>query len=177
MTSFIRGLDKVASKGSYVFFIVAGIICVAACILVTGSCLTRYLFSRPFGITLDLVQIAMFYITFFGAPWIFRKDSHIQVDLSKEYCSKNVLHGLELFIYCATFILSIAMLYYGTLITYDQFSRMELLYGAFEAPKYILTICIPISALLMMLISTVKFADEISMIRTGEKITEEGRAS
>lgn len=171
----VGGLVKIISKLSFATYLLAGFLVVFMSVMISVSCVTRYGFNAPIATAVDITGFMLFYLTFLAAPWILKNDAHVNVDIVREYLSKKTVALFDIINNLFIIFCSVLMTIFGVYLTYDQFVRMELLYGAIEMPKFLLTFVIPISGILLLIVASVKLAEAISLFRTGKNLAgEEG---
>jgi TRAP-type C4-dicarboxylate transport system permease small subunit len=70
--------------------LLAGILLVAAVLIVCWEIGMRYFFQKPLVWMVEVCEYILFSIAFLGAPWLLKKGGHVSVDVVTEYMgSKN----------------------------------------------------------------------------------------
>lgn len=157
----MRDFKFVCEKFSYGMAVIAGILIIADGFYIFFSAIMRYFFNLPSGAVVDITGYVLFYSTFLAAPWLLKTNKHIAVELLSSHLSGKKRHLLELLSNFIGIIVCVFLCINGALITFDQFSQGTKLIDSFGTPKYVFTMAIPFSALLLMYFFLEKIAVEL----------------
>lgn len=131
---------------------------ILACLILTfvtfSVCLEvilRYFLNRPQVWVIELSEYSLLYMTFLGAAWVLKSEGHVTVDLitnrltpkSRTFCS------LISFIICS--LVSAVLLYYGTRVTWDYFSKGLYNPTILEIPTAAILVIIPLGGITLLI--------------------------
>lgn len=129
----------------------------AAAIIVFTTAIVAYtIFIRLFGgigirWSWQFAEHSMFWFPFLAAPWLLRNHKHVSVDLVLNLLPlkvKKILYVLHGFMGIA---LCLALTYFCTLVTYDNYRRGIMEIQVIDLPKYLLLIVLPVAFLVLAL--------------------------
>ncbi|MTI60411.1 MAG: TRAP transporter small permease [Firmicutes bacterium] len=130
--------------------IISGIALVILIILTFLGSVLRYLFNNPI-IWLEEVQLALFlWVVFLGGSAVFRKGSHVAIDLIVDKLSGKLKILTELLIYLVG-ILVLAYFTYGSNLLVNQFIKRNRVTNILKIPSQYIYIVVPIGCILMIL--------------------------
>ena len=142
------------------FAIVAGaLLCLLTlliCIDATGRTLVRIFevtrsgYTLPW--TLEVAEYTLYFITFLGAPWVLKTQSHIAVDILVEALPWRVNRYLRQLTDIIGFSICIVLLYFSCKVWWASFNEKVLIYETFIFPEWTILTLAPISFLLMSII-------------------------
>ena len=138
----VRVMDAI-SHGMWVFsagivFFITTLVCVAV--------LLRYYFHLSVGWTTELSEYFIFLIVMFGAPWVLKKDQHVNVDVVVNLASPRVRRVFNLFTSIVGLLVCAAVFYYGSLAFHENFVKGTLMVKIMPVPKWMPILFIPIMA-------------------------------
>jgi len=116
----------------------------------------RYLFNAPLLWGTEVTEIFLLYITFLGAAWVFKEDSHVVIDVFIGKATGNRKKILTLFSYLLIGIVSVVLIYYGFLTTFDHYRRGVFNPTIIETPIALIIVIIPIGSIPLFLEVLVK---------------------
>jgi len=149
LEKMVIGINKV-----FVFF--ACLMMAALVIIVCLDLTLRYFFNAPLLWGTEVTEIFLLYITFLGAAWVFKEDSHVVIDVFIGKATGRKKKGLTLFSYLLTGIVSLVLIYYGFVTTYDHYNRGVFNPTIIETPIAIIIAIIPIGSIPLFLEVVVK---------------------
>jgi TRAP-type C4-dicarboxylate transport system permease small subunit len=150
-------LKKALSVVNGIFIFIASIMLIGLMFTTDLDLFLRYVFRSPIVGMTEITELLLLYITFLGTAWVFREDAHVVVDivLSSLYGRSTkilkVVTNIFMILICFVFI------YFGTLSTYDNFTRDVRNPTVLEMPIALATVIIPIGAFVLLLEVLVKF--------------------
>jgi TRAP-type C4-dicarboxylate transport system permease small subunit len=140
----VVGMNKV-----FVFF--ASLMMAALVIIVCVDLTLRYFFNAPLLWGTEVTEILLLYITFLGAAWVFKEDSHVVIDVFIGKATGNRKKSLILFSYLIVGIVSAVLIYYGFVTTYDHYRRGVFNPTIIETPIALIIAIIPIGSIPLLL--------------------------
>ncbi len=138
----------------FVFF--ASLMMAALVIIVCVDLTLRYFFNAPLLWGTEVTEILLLYITFLGAAWVFKEDSHVVIDVFIGKATGNWKKVLILFSYLLIGIVSSVLIYYGFVATYDHYKRGVFNPTIIETPIALIIAIIPIGSIPLLLEVLVK---------------------
>jgi TRAP-type C4-dicarboxylate transport system permease small subunit len=133
----------------FVFF--ASLMMAALVIIVCVDLTLRYFFNAPLLWGTEVTEILLLYITFLGAAWVFKEDSHVVIDVFIGKATGNRKKSLILFSYLIVGIVSAVLIYYGFVTTYDHYRRGVFNPTIIETPIALIIAIIPIGSIPLLL--------------------------
>lgn len=67
----------------------AGILLGCAVIIKFCDIILRYFFNRPLTWDVEIAEYILFFVAFFGAPWLLKQGGHARIDILDNFLSKN----------------------------------------------------------------------------------------
>jgi C4-dicarboxylate transporter DctQ subunit len=172
-----RLIDKIISGAGYA----AAYSVVLAMLITCYDVIARYFFNSPTLFAYDTSRWIYYYCTLLMAPWVFRKDQHIRIDIILVFIRSNLPRDILNF---ATSILVVIacmlLLYQGTLATVEDISRHMVTNSAIRIPRFLLLMSIPISSFLLSFDAIRKakacFLNLVGHARTSTAANRHGKA-
>ena len=97
----------------------------------------------------ELSEITLLYITFFGAAWVLGNDKHVAIDLIIERISGVTQRWLHLALSLLAAVTCFTLVWFGILVALDQFQN-EIREPTIMAPQsFWITLVIPFGFLLL----------------------------
>lgn len=143
------GIIDNVSKGLY---LLGGFLIFILGIFIFVGSLSRYFFGKPISQIFEITGYLMYAVPLLAAPWILKLDRHVCVDVLVDSLSESKKNLLQLLNYFISLLVSLALFLLSSYLTYDQYLRGVRLLDTIEPPRYILTLIIPISTLLLSII-------------------------
>ena len=135
----------------------------AIALLVSAEVLIRTLNVGTFHWLIEVVEYALFVMTFIAAPWVLSKGAHVRVDVVLVFASPRVRYYLELLIDTLGMVISFLLFYYGLDATIDSLAQKALIYKQLVVPEGWLLIALPFSGALL----TIEFGRRVWRTFTG----------
>lgn len=139
-----------------VFVFLASLMMSALVVIVCVDLTLRYFLNAPLLWGTEVTEILLLYITFLGAAWVFKEDSHVVIDVFTGKATGNRKKILTLFSYLLIGIVSIVLIYYGFFTTFDHYKRGVFNPTIIETPIALIIIIIPIGSIPLLLEVLVK---------------------
>jgi TRAP-type C4-dicarboxylate transport system permease small subunit len=149
-------LERVVVGINKLFVFLASLMMAALVIIVCIDLTLRYFFNAPLLWGTEATEILLLYITFLGAAWVFKEDSHVVIDVFIGKATGRRKTGLTLFSYLLTGIVSLVLIYYGFVTTYDHYKRGVFNPTVIETPIALIIAIIPIGSIPLFLEALVK---------------------
>ncbi len=128
----------------------------ALMVIVCVDLTLRYFFNAPLLWGTEVTEILLLYITFLGAAWVFKEDSHVVIDVFIGKTTGNRRKMLTLFSYLLIGVVSAVLIYYGFFTTYDHYQRGVFNPTIIETPMALIIAIIPIGCIPLLLEVLVK---------------------
>src|SRR5256885_10854706 len=81
MTSFLDALARVNGRASLWLARIAAVALAVIAVVTFGDVIGRYFFHAPFAFTVELTQMAMALVVYFGVGLVTHEDAHISADV------------------------------------------------------------------------------------------------
>src|SRR5690625_460045 len=136
----LRKIDKLWSeieKG------ILSITTIAMSIMLIGNALSRYLFSKSWGFTEEIGQLAVIVMTFMGIGYAARKSMHIEMSGFFDLLPKKYQRYLKIFINIGTAIVMLICAYFGFQYVIHLFEIGEVT-TILRFPVYLVMIVVPL---------------------------------
>ena len=97
----------------------AGILLVAAVLIVCTEIIMRYFFLKPQVWSVEVCEYILFALAFLGAPWLLKKGGHVSVDVVTERLSRRAKGYLGLFACGIGVLVSAVIVWYSIVAAWD----------------------------------------------------------
>ena len=118
----------------------------------TIGVINRYVFSVSFPWNIELCRYSFVWLTFLGAAYVRKMDTHIKIEILYNFINKKLSKGAQKIIWIAKEILTIAfligLLYFGFELANKTWRFKS---QAMQIPQFYLYISVSIGALLYLL--------------------------
>jgi C4-dicarboxylate transporter DctQ subunit len=133
------------------FAILAGVIMSFITISVCAGIFSRYFLNRPMSWVVEISEYGLLYITFLVAAWVLKENQHVSVDLVYSRLSprNQAIAGIFTSVVASIVFLIITM--YGFKVTKGQFDAKYFTPSILEAPKFAITLIIPVGTFLLLI--------------------------
>jgi TRAP-type C4-dicarboxylate transport system permease small subunit len=133
------------------FAVLAGIIAAFVTVAVSAGIITRFVFNRPMAWVIEISEYSLLYIAFLSAAWVMKNNQHVSVDLVyNSFSPKNKVIA-DLFTSILGGVVFLIVTYYGFKVTRNQYITKYFTPTFLEAPKFIVTLIIPVGSLLLLI--------------------------
>ena len=116
--------------------VVAGILLCALIAPISVDVLARNLKLFPIRWSLEVAELMLYGITFFGAPWVLKTGGHISIDLLVGRLPPRLAQGLARLTNVIGAIVSAILLYYWIQVVLRFMEQKQEAYGALIFPKW-----------------------------------------
>jgi C4-dicarboxylate transporter DctQ subunit len=127
--------------------IIMGFITVSVCVGV-GS---RYLLNRPITWVVEISEYGLLYITFLVAAWVLKQEKHVSLDLVYTRLRPKNQSIAGVFTSMLAAIVFLMITFYGVKVTLHQFQTKYFTPTILEAPKFLITLIIPVGTFLLLI--------------------------
>lgn len=129
---------------------VAGILLVAAVLIVCIEILMRYFVQRPQVWTVEVCEYILFAIAFLGAPWLLKVGGHVSVDIVTEHLGSKSRDYTRLFSMAAGVLISAIICWFSLMTAWDCYKSGVLVTKTLTIPKHYFLIFIFVGYLLLL---------------------------
>ena len=133
------------------FAILAGIVISFITISVCAGILSRYFLNRPISWVVEISEYGLLYMTFLVAAWVLRHEQHVSVDLVYNRLSRRNQSIASIFTSIVAGIVFLLITFYGFKVTKHQFDTKYFTPTILEAPKFAITLIIPVGTSLLFI--------------------------
>lgn len=141
----------------------AGLAIAGLALAITADVVLRNLGITNFPWLLEVSEYVIYIATFMAAPWVLHLGSHVRVDLVVTALPRRVAVAAEMLADVMGLATAIVLAWYGWRVTWDTFSRGDMLYKELVIPEWPLLAVIPVSGALM----AIEFARRIKAAADG----------
>jgi TRAP-type C4-dicarboxylate transport system permease small subunit len=134
-----------------VLAVLAGIIVSFITVAVCVGIVSRYVFNYPISWVVEICEYGLLYITFLVAAWVLMQEQHVSVDLVYSRLSPGSQSIASLFTSVGAAIVFLIITYYGLKVTKHQFDTKYFTPTILEAPKFAITLIIPVGSFLLLI--------------------------
>lgn len=128
---------------------IAGVLMVAMMVTICLDVLLRNLGYQSSAHFFTFTEYALLLIPCLGAPWLVREKGHVFVEIFLMYLSRDGRRAATFLIGLACIAVCLVMAWYGFEVTVHNFRLGDKDVRSFDAPRWALIVCIPLSFLMM----------------------------
>jgi C4-dicarboxylate transporter DctQ subunit len=99
--------------------VLAGILLVAAVLIVSAEIVMRYFFNKPQVWSVEVCEYILFILAFLGAPWLLKKGGHVSVDVVTERLSRRTQDYLGIFACGVGVLISAVIAWFSIVAAWD----------------------------------------------------------
>lgn len=129
----------------------AGLLLVFIMMAVCGDVILRTFFELPQMWVTEVTECLLLYITFLTTAWLLRDDGHVRVDILLNRLKPRTVAFLGIVSSGIGILVSVVLVIFGAMITWDYYQRGVYTPSAMEFPVYVILIIIPIGSLALFL--------------------------
>lgn len=129
----------------------------------------RYFFNRPQVWVVELTEYGLVYITFLGSAWVLRNKGHVQVNVVVSHLNPRWQRRCRLFSEALGIAVSLLLTVFGTLITWEHYTRGVYKPTLLEVPNWAVLVVIPFGSAVLMLEFWRGF---LSVMKSGRRLEE-----
>jgi C4-dicarboxylate transporter DctQ subunit len=157
--------------------VLAGIIVSFLTVAVCAGILSRYFLNRPISWVVEISEYGLLYMTFLVAAWVLRHERHVSVDLVYSRLSSRSQSIASLFTSTVAGIVFLIIAFYGFKVTKHQFDTKYFTPTILEAPKFVVTLIIPVGTSLLFIQIVRKIYRQVQeWLKWGAPLIEKGEA-
>jgi C4-dicarboxylate transporter, DctQ subunit len=101
----------------------AGILLVAAVLIVSAEIVMRYFFNKPQVWSVEVCEYILFALAFLGAPWLLKRGGHVSVDVISERLSRKTQNYLGLFACGIGVLISVVITWFSMVAAWDCYKN------------------------------------------------------
>jgi C4-dicarboxylate transporter, DctQ subunit len=151
VTEVFNKAGKIFDRLLDFFAILAGVIASFITVAVCLGIVSRYFLNRPLSWVVEISEYGLLYMTFLSVAWVLKHEQHVSVDLVYSRLNDRQKAVASLFTSVVAAIVFILITYYGFKVTKSQFDTKYFTPTILEAPKFAITLIIPIGTLLLLI--------------------------
>lgn len=133
------------------FAVLAGIVAAFVTVAVCAGIIARFVFNRPMAWVIEISEYSLLYMAFLSAAWVMKNNKHVSVDLVFNSFSPRNKVIADLFTSILGGLVFLIVTYYGFKVTRHQYITKYFTPTFLEAPKFIVTLIIPVGSLLLVI--------------------------
>jgi TRAP-type C4-dicarboxylate transport system permease small subunit len=130
-------LKNILDRTINAMFAFAGVLLLFAMIIISVGVASRYLFDRPIGWAIEIVEYSLLYIAFLTAPLVLRRGAHVRMDLIFNRLPPGLQSTLNLITSTLSTIVCFILFWFGARVTTDLFRTGYTTPTVLEVPKFI----------------------------------------
>ena len=152
----MEGLDRGLAATYKLLTVIACTLLVGLMAGVNTDLFLRSVFRSPIEGVSEMTEIFLLYLTFLGTAWVYREDGHVVVDLLLYELYAKARKALLVANAAIVGIVALLLVYFGTALTIDHFTRGVRNVSVLETPTALIIAIIPIGSLFLLLEVMVK---------------------
>jgi TRAP-type C4-dicarboxylate transport system permease small subunit len=156
LNRFFENLEKVGGWINKFFVFLACVIMIGLVVIICTDNFLRYFLRSPLMWGNEVTEILLLYMTFLGAAWVFREDSHVVIDVFTHTLSDKKRKVTNFISYIMVAFVSWVLVYYGFSATYSHYKRGVYNPTAIETPIALIIGVVPIASIPLFLEAFVK---------------------
>jgi TRAP-type C4-dicarboxylate transport system permease small subunit len=143
----------------------AGILLVAAVLIVCIEILMRYFVQRPQVWTIEVCEYILFAIAFLGAPWLLKMGGHVTVDIVTEHLGPKSQGYTRLFSMAAGILISAIICWFSLMTAWECYRTGVMVTKTLNIPKHYFLILIFVGYFLLLVEFTRQFFRNLRELR------------
>ena len=147
---------------------VAGILLVAAVLIVCIEVCMRYFVQKPQVWTVEVCEYILFGIAFLGAPWLLKMGGHISVDVVIEHLGSKSQDRLRLLSMATGVLISAIICWFSLATAWDCYKCGALVTKTLTIPKHYFLILIFLGYFLLLVEFARQFFQHLKELRGKE---------
>jgi len=150
------------------FAVLAGIVAAFITVAVCAGIVTRFMFNRPMAWVIEISEYSLLYIAFLSAAWVMKNNKHVSLDLVyNSFSPKNKVIS-DLFTSILGGLVFLIVTYFGFKVTRNQYITKYFTPTFLEAPKFIVTLIIPVGSFLLLIQIIRKICRNFNLLMKGD---------
>jgi TRAP-type C4-dicarboxylate transport system permease small subunit len=139
-------LDRILDFFSFLVCAIIVVITLAVCVNV----IMRYVFNRPIIGVEEITEQLLLFITFLGTAWLLKNEGHVTVDFVVIKLSPRTQAVLSIISSLFGVLISLALTWYGTKVTWSNFVKGAYFSTILELPKAPFFAVIPLGSFFLL---------------------------
>ncbi|MBP1698623.1 MAG: hypothetical protein H6Q41_3811 [Deltaproteobacteria bacterium] len=150
------------------FAVLAGIVAAFITVAVCAGIVTRFMFNRPMAWVIEISEYSLLYIAFLSAAWVMKNNKHVSLDLVyNSFSPKNKVIS-DLFTSILGGLVFLIVTYFGFKVTRNQYITKYFTPTFLEAPKFVVTLIIPVGSFLLLIQIIRKICRNFNLLIKGD---------
>jgi TRAP-type C4-dicarboxylate transport system permease small subunit len=129
----------------------AGVLLVAAVLIVCFEIFMRYFVHRPQVWTVEVCEYILFSMAFLGAPWLLKQGGHVNIDIFVVQFSPRPKRAIDLITASIGIIISAIICWFSITTSYDCYISGVLLTKTMNVPKHYFLMLIALGYFFLLL--------------------------
>jgi TRAP-type C4-dicarboxylate transport system permease small subunit len=177
MPPFVASLDRRLGvvEAAFAGVAIAMLLAIAAFVCIDVG--LRYLLNRPLSWVTEVSEIALVYITFFGASWVLRHNGHVNVDILVSSLSNRSQALCQIAGHAIGLTVCVILVVYGISATWSAYARGLFKPTTLSAPTWLTLAPIPIGSALLSLRFALEMFRAWIAYRTGRPVHAQATTS
>ncbi len=148
---FLKKLGKVLDRilGFFSFLVCAIIVVITLAVCL--NVIMRYVFNRPIIGVEEITEQLLLFITFLGTAWLLKNEGHVTVDFVVIRLSPRTQAILNIISSLFGVLISLALTWYGTKVTWANFVKGAYFSTILELPKAPFFAVIPLGSFFLLI--------------------------
>jgi TRAP-type C4-dicarboxylate transport system permease small subunit len=147
----VRILRNIFDRTMNLMYVFAGILLIYCMLSISIGVASRYLFDRPLGWVIEIVEYSLLYIAFLVAPLVLKREAHIRMDLVFDRLGPRVQFVLSIITSSISTIICFILFWFGVRVTRELFRTHYTTPTILEIPKFIVVAIIFIGSAVLFL--------------------------
>jgi len=143
----------------------AGILLVAAVLIVCFEIFMRYFVQKPQVWTVEVCEYILFSLAFLGAPWLLKKGGHVSVDIVIEHLGSTSQDRLRLLSAATGVIVSAIICWFSVVTCWDCYKSGVVVTKTLTIPKHYFLVLISIGYLCLLVEFMRQFSRHLKELR------------
>jgi TRAP-type C4-dicarboxylate transport system permease small subunit len=139
--------------------LLAGVLIVAACLVICYEVAARYLLGAPTTWSIDISSYLMLWATFLGSAYTLREGGHVAVDLLLRWLHAGQRRALDLAIHAAIALFTALVVWQGAVACSEAYRFGEVTMSVLRFPLYLPLLAIPVGGSLLLLQAVLALVD------------------
>ncbi|MFH1488769.1 MAG: TRAP transporter small permease [Pseudomonadota bacterium] len=154
-------LDRVIGFMAFI----AGLLLVAAVLIVCFEIFMRYFVHRPQVWTVEVCEYILFSMAFLGAPWLLKMGGHVNIDIFVAQLRPRRKRIMELISASVGIIISFIICWFSITTSYECYSSGVLLTKTLNVPKHYFLMLIALGYFFLLLEFARQFLDNLKKLK------------
>ncbi len=173
LTKAGKAFDRLLDFFAFLAGVIAAFVTVAVCV----GIIMRFIFNRPMAWVIEISEYSLLYMAFLSAAWVMKNNQHVSVDLVYNSFSLKNKAIADLFTSILGGVVFLIVTYYGFKVTRAQYITKYFTPTFLEAPKFIVTLIIPVGSFLLLIQIIRKIWRNLHLLVKEDLASSKGKAA